>query len=178
MPSTRAARAPGRGWSWGACGSDADELKKASELNPRWAEPYYQLADLDPAIDKEHLEQRAALLKKAANLDPRSIDYWTALAKTDIAAKDFGEAEKAWSGAERAAATDEDRERIRKIRLDVQAKQFDEDAAERKRIKDEQEADLAAREGPERCCHSRLRGCRPQENESEWRRAAQTAGLV
>jgi hypothetical protein len=82
------------------------------------------------------------LLKKAASLDPRSSDYWTALAKNDEAAKDFAEAQKAWSGAERAAATDEERERIRKVRLDVQAKRFDEEAAERKRIKDEAEADL------------------------------------
>lgn len=132
-----------RAWlELGRLRTDSDQLKKASELNPRWAEPYYQLADVDPAVDKVHLEQRAALLKKAANLDPRSIDYWEELAKTYIAAKDFGEAEKAWSGAERAAATDQDREHIRKIRLDVQAKQFDEEAAERKRVKDEQEADL------------------------------------
>jgi len=82
------------------------------------------------------------LLKKAAALDPRSSDYWTALAKTDEAAKDFEAAQKAWSGAERAAANDQERERIGKVRLDVQAKRFDEDAAERKRIKDEEAADL------------------------------------
>jgi tetratricopeptide (TPR) repeat protein len=132
-----------RAWlELGRLQSDADELKKAGELNPRWGEPYFQLADLNAAIDKENLEQRAVLLKKAASLDPRSSDYWTALAKNDEAAKDFGEAQKAWSGAERAAATDEERERIRKVRLDVQAKRFDEEAAERKRIKDEEEADL------------------------------------
>ncbi len=132
-----------RAWlELGRLQSDADELKKASELNPRWAEPYYQLADLDPAVDKEHLEQRATLLKKATSLDPRNMDYWTALAKTDEAAKDFEAAQKAWSGAERAAANDQERERMRKIRLDVQAKRFDEEAAERKRIKDEAEADL------------------------------------
>ncbi len=101
------------------------------------------MADIDPAVDKEHLEQRAALLKKAAALDPRSMDYWTALAKTDEAAKDFTDAQKAWSGAERAAATDQEREHIRKIRLDVQAKRFDEEAAERKRAHDEEEADIA-----------------------------------
>jgi hypothetical protein len=133
-----------RAWlELGRLQSDSDELKKAAELNPRWAEPYYQLADIDPAVDKEHLEQRAALLKKAAALDPRSMDYWTALAKTDEAAKDFTDAQKAWSGAERAAASDQEREHIRKIRLEVQAKRFDEDAAERKRAHDEQEADLA-----------------------------------
>jgi hypothetical protein len=133
-----------RAWlELGRLQSEADELKKASELNPRWGEPYFQLADLNAAVDKENLEQRAVLLKKAASLDPRSSDYWTALAKNDEAAKDFAEAQKAWSGAERAAASDEERERIQKVRLDVQAKRFDEEAAERKRIKDEAEADLA-----------------------------------
>jgi hypothetical protein len=133
-----------RAWlELGRLQSDADELKKASELNPRWGEPYFQLADLNAAVDKENLEQRAVLLKKAASLDPRSSDYWTALAKNNEAAKDFAEAQKAWSGAERAAASDEERERIRKVRLDVQAKRFDEEVAERKRIKDEAEADLA-----------------------------------
>jgi len=123
--------------------SDPDQLKKASELNPRWGEPFFQLADINPAIEKQQLEQRAALLKKAAALDPRNPDYWQALAKTYEVAKDFAEAQKAWSGAERAAATDEERERLRKVRLEVQEKRFDSDAAERKRIRDEREADLA-----------------------------------
>jgi hypothetical protein len=132
-----------RAWlELGRLQSDSDELKKAGELNPRWGEPYFQLAQIDAAVDKEHLEQRAALLKKATALDPRSSDYWTALAKNDEAAKDFEAAQKAWSGAERAAANDQERERISKVRLDLQAKRFDEEAAERKRIKDEAEADL------------------------------------
>jgi len=122
--------------------SDADMLKKASELNPRWGEPYYQLADINPAIAKPQLEQRAAMLKKAASLDPRNMDYWTELAKTYEAAKDFAEAQKAWSGAERAAANDQQRAKMAKIRLDVQAKRFDYEAAERKRIHDEEQADL------------------------------------
>jgi len=141
--ATDAGSKSARAWlELGRLQSDADDLKKASELNPRWGEPYFQLAELNPAIDKQNLEQRAALLKKAANLDPRASDYWTALAKTDEAAKNFGEAQKAWSGAERAAASDKERERIRNVRLDVQAKRFDEEAAERKRTKDEEEADL------------------------------------
>ncbi len=132
-----------RAWlELGRLKSDSDQLKKASELNPRWAEPYFQLAELNPAIDKVNLEQRAALLKKAAALDPRNMDYWQALAKTDIAAKDFTEAQKAWAGAERAAANDEEREHIRQVRLQVQEKSFDYEAAERKRLKDEREADL------------------------------------
>ena len=132
-----------RAWlELGRLQSDADQLKKASDLNPRWGEPYFQQAELNPAIDKENLEQRAALLKKAAALDPRSIDYWQALAKTDVAAKDFTEAQKAWAGAERAAASDEQRERIHQLRSQLEEKRFDYETAERKRLADEREADL------------------------------------
>jgi tetratricopeptide (TPR) repeat protein len=132
-----------RAWlELGRLKSDEDQLKKASELNPRWGEPYFQLADLNPAIDKEQLEKRAELLKKAAALDPRASDYWQALAKTYIAAKDFTAAQKAWAGAEHAAADDQERERIRQVRLNIQETRFDEEAAERKRLKDEEQADL------------------------------------
>jgi hypothetical protein len=132
-----------RAWlELGRMNSDETDLKKASELNPRWAEPYFQLADLDPAIDKEHLEKRAVLLKKAVSLDPRNIDYWTALAKNDVAAKDFADAQKAWGGAEHAASSDEQRDRIHQLRLSLQEDRFDAEAAERKRLADEREADL------------------------------------
>jgi hypothetical protein len=122
--------------------SDSEALKKARELNPRWGEPYFQLADMDDAVDKEHLEKRAVLLKKAATLEPRNIDYWTALAKNEVAANNFPEAQKAWGGAEHAAVTEEEREGIRKLRASLQETRFDAEAAEKKRIKDAKEADL------------------------------------
>jgi hypothetical protein len=132
-----------RAWlEFGRLHSDEDALRKASGFNPRWAEPYFQLADIDPAIDKTHLEQRAALLKKATNLEPRNMEYWQALAKTYVAAKDFAEAQKAWAGAEHAAANDQEREHIHQLRLDLQADRFDEEAAEKKRLADAREADI------------------------------------
>ena len=132
-----------RAWfELGRMQSDPDQLKKASELNPRWAAPQFELADLDPAVDKEHLQKRAVLLKKAVSLDPRNIDYWTALAKNDVAAKDFADAQKAWGGAEHAASSDDQRERIHQLRLSLQEERFDSEAAEHKRLADEREADL------------------------------------
>jgi tetratricopeptide (TPR) repeat protein len=132
-----------RAWlALGRMQSDSDMIKKASELNPRWAAPQFELADLDPAIDKENLEKRAVLLKKAVSLDPRNIDYWTALAKNDVAANDFTEAQKAWGGAEHAASTAEERERIHQLRLSLQEKRFDAETAERKGLADAREADL------------------------------------
>ncbi len=114
------------------------DLKKASELNPGWSEPHFRLAELQ----KDNLIERAALLKKAASFDPRNIDYWQALARTQIAAKNYPEAQKAWAGAERAAANDEERARIHQVRLQVEKERADYEAAERKRIADEREQDI------------------------------------
>jgi hypothetical protein len=114
------------------------DLEKASKLNPNWAEPYFRLADLE----KDNLEQRAAMLKKAAGLEARNIDYWQALARTETAANNFADAQKAWAGAERAAANDEERARIHQVRLDVDRERADYEAAERKRLADERERDI------------------------------------
>lgn len=114
------------------------ELKKAGELNPNWAEPYLRLAELE----KDNLDQRATLLKKAASLDARNIDYWQTLARTLVAAKNFPEAQKAWAGAERAAANDEERARIHQVRLDEDQERMDYEASERKRIAEERERDI------------------------------------
>jgi hypothetical protein len=139
-----AGSASARAWlELGRLSSDDIDLRKATELNPRWAEPYFQRADLDDAVDKEHLEKRASLLKKAADLEPRNVDYWTALARNDVAAKDFAAAQKAWGAAEHAARTDEEREKIHQLRASLQENRFDDEAAERKRLADEKESDIA-----------------------------------
>ena len=115
----------------------ARDLKKSSELNPRWAEPYLRLAER-----QDDLALKADLLKKAANLDARNIDYWQLLAKTETAAKDYPAAQKAWAGAERAAATDEERARIHQVRLQAEQERADFEAAEKKRVADEREQDI------------------------------------
>lgn len=113
------------------------DLLKAGELNPRWGAPAFRLAQLedDPG-------RKAVYLKKAASLEPRNIDYWQALAKTQMAANNFPEAQKAWAGAERAAANPEERERIHQVRLQVEQERSDFEIAERKRLADERERDL------------------------------------
>ena len=113
------------------------DLKKASELNPGWGEPYLRMAER-----QEDLAQKADLLKKAANLDARNIDYWQLLAKTETAAKDYPAAQKAWAGAERAAANDEERARIHQVRLQAEQERADYEAAEKKRVADEREQDI------------------------------------
>jgi hypothetical protein len=114
------------------------DYKKAAELNPRWGEPYFHMAD-----EEDNPDQRVTLLKKAANLDVRNFSYWEVLARAEIFAKNYPEAQKAWAGAERAANTDEERARIHKVRLDVEQDRGDYEAAERKRIREEREQDIA-----------------------------------
>lgn len=112
-------------------------LQKAAELNPLWSEPPYRLAQRETQLDR-----KAILLAKAASLEPRNIEYWQVLARTYTAANQFKDAQKAWGGAERAAASDQERAHIRALRLEVQGERADFEAAERKRIADEQARDL------------------------------------
>lgn len=113
------------------------DFERAARLNPRWAEPYIQMADqeFDPG-------KRADLLKKAVALDPRNVDLWQTLASAEKAARNFTEMQKAWGGAERAAANDEERARIHQVRLQQDQEQIDIEKADRKRIAEEKEQDL------------------------------------
>jgi hypothetical protein len=114
------------------------DLLKAGDLDLHWGAPAFRLAQLE-----EDPGRKAVYLKKAASCDPRNIDYWQALAKAYIAAENFVEAQKAWGGAERAAATPEERARIHQVRLQVEQERADFEAAERKRSTEERERDLA-----------------------------------
>jgi hypothetical protein len=112
-------------------------LRKAAELNPNWGEPWRLHANSDPTP-----ALKIADLKKAAALDPRNAEYWQELAKVATDANQFSDAAKAWAGAERAAVDDQERERIRGVRLGMEGQRADFEAAERKRIADEQAAEV------------------------------------
>ena len=112
-------------------------FEKAGELNPRWAMPAFRWSTREADFDR-----RAILLKKAAALEPRNGEYWRILARNETDANRFVEAQKAWGGAERAAANREEREQIRQLRLNLQGQRADHEAAERKRKADEEAAEL------------------------------------
>lgn len=113
------------------------DLHKAAELNANWGEPWRQLANFD-----SNPAQKIDDLKKATALDRRNVDYWQELARVATEAKQFGEAAKAWSGAERAAANDGERERIRAARLGIEQQRSDFEAAEKKRLAEEEARNL------------------------------------
>ena len=111
-------------------------LELAAKANPRWGEPYFRMA----ALETNPLAKVAAL-KKATTLDPRSAQYWQALAEAQMAAEQFADSAKSWAAAERAAATQADRDRIHQARLDVEDRRAEAEALEKKR-----KAEEAARE--------------------------------
>lgn len=113
------------------------DLHKAAELNANWGEPWRQLANFD-----SNPAQKIDDLKKATALDRRNVDYWQELARVATEAQQFGEAAKAWSGAERAAANDGERERIRAARLGIEQQRADFEAAEKKRLAEEEARNL------------------------------------
>jgi hypothetical protein len=113
------------------------ELQRAANANPLWGEPWRQLAKFHP-----NPTQQVTDLKKATSLEPRNISCWQELAKAATAANDFATAAKAWSGAERAAANDQERQTIRAARLRVEQERADYEEAQRKRAAEEQAREL------------------------------------
>ncbi len=112
-------------------------FETAARLNPFWGEPYRQLSLLE-----DDLNAQIRLLKKATAVEPRNIGYWQSLAKVDIAANNYVEAEKAWAGAERAGASPEERLRMQALRLKAETQRADFAESEKKRIAKEEADDL------------------------------------
>ena len=110
-------------------------LKRAAQLNPRWAEPIFKQAQLasNPA-------EKEALLKKAAQLDPRNSEYWIALATLQTEAGEGTAAQGTWLRAEDSAPNDAERDRIHQLRLDSEQERLD--AADQARRRDREAAHL------------------------------------
>jgi tetratricopeptide (TPR) repeat protein len=122
--------------AWAALGT-RDGLTKAAELNPLWPEPWRLMAELDKEPAK-----KIADLRKAATLARRDASLWAALATALQTNNQYSEAAKAWTAAESAATNDQDRERLRQERRDIEAKRVDFEESERRRIAEEQAREL------------------------------------
>jgi hypothetical protein len=112
-------------------------LESAAKANPRWSEPHVRLA----VIETNPLN-KIKELKAAASLEPRNAAYWQALAEAQTSANLFADADKSWSLAEHAAATEADRARIVQARIDLDARRAAFDAAEKQRIAEEKAREL------------------------------------
>jgi tetratricopeptide (TPR) repeat protein len=112
-------------------------LERASQLNPRLAEPAFLSAQRETDLQK-----RLAHLKRAVELDARNAGYWQALAEAALAAHNYGEAARAWRGAEQAATDPQLRDRMAQARAAVEEQRLDWEAAERRRVADEKQREL------------------------------------
>lgn len=106
---------------------------------------------LDPASAGAHFllgkrltepSRRIAEWNVATSLAPLRQDYWEALARDLVAGKRWAEAVKAWQGAEHAAPTPEERQRILQERLGLEAQRLDSEEAERKRLEAAKQAEI------------------------------------
>jgi hypothetical protein len=113
-------------------------LRKAMELNPRWAEPHARWASTETDAVR-----RSIVYKKAAELDPRATPYWIALAEAQQDAKDFSAANQSWRMAERSVSDPAEREKIERRRLEYEQQRLDLEAAERRRKEEEKKRELA-----------------------------------
>ncbi len=111
-------------------------LKRAAQLNPRWAEPVYQQANLaqTPAA-------KEALIKTALQLDPRATAYWIELARLQTTAGEETGAQGSWLRAEGSAATDSERTRIQKLQDSSEQQRLD--AADAARLRERNAVHLA-----------------------------------
>jgi hypothetical protein len=112
-------------------------LRRAAGINDKLDEPFFLLAqrDKDP-------RKRALHLQEAANRNPRRADYWKALAEAYLAVHDYGNAAKAWRSGEQAATDPAERDRMRQARMAIEQQRLDYEAAERKRVADEERREL------------------------------------
>lgn len=114
-----------------------ESLAAAIKANPRWAEPHFKLAALEPNSAGKIKE-----LKAAATLEPRNASYWRALAEAQAAANQYDDAAKSWALAEHAAADEAERARIHIARLALENARADFDEAEKKRKAEEEAREL------------------------------------
>lgn len=111
-------------------------LKKAEQLNPRWAEPVFREAEL--ASDAA---QKEALLKRATQLEPRATEFWLELAKLQDESGNATAAQGTWLRAEDSAPNEAERDRIHQERLDSEQRRLD--AADQARRRDREALHLA-----------------------------------
>ena len=112
---------------------DTLSLRQAIELEPKQAAPRFLLAEREP-----DLKERVERLKEALALDRRNAAGWQALAETYAMLRDYPESGKAWHAAEQAASTPAQHEQMQRARLDVDRQRLDFEAAEKKRLAEEE----------------------------------------
>ncbi len=111
-------------------------LKRAAQLNERWAEPVYLQAQLTDAPS-----EKESLLKAALKLEPRLTAHWIELAQLQTVAGEASAAQGSWLRAEDSAPNPAERDRVHQLRMSSERQRLD--AAEEARRRDRDAAHLA-----------------------------------
>ena len=112
-------------------------LEKAVAAGPGSAEAHFLLAA--KIADPVRQIQEYSL---ATKLDPRKQEYWVALAQALQNQKQWDQAAKAWRGAEQAAATPEESEKMSAARLAIESQRLDFEDAEKRRAQEAEQREL------------------------------------
>jgi hypothetical protein len=112
-------------------------LLRAAGINPKLEEPFVLMAqrDTDP-------RKRILHWKTATERNPRNIANWKALAQCYLEDHNYGEAAKAWRGAEQAAVNPAEREQMHQARMSIEQQRLDYEEAERRRAADEEAREI------------------------------------
>ena len=112
-------------------------LEQAIAADPKSAEAHFLLGSklTDPAKQYEQYSL-------ATKLAPREQTYWVELAHTSVALKQWAAASKAWRGAEQAATTPEEREKMMSQRLALESLRVDDEEAEHRKARQAREAEI------------------------------------
>jgi hypothetical protein len=106
-------------------------LKRAAQLNDRWAEPIYlQVQFAQSSSEKE------SLLKTALKLEPRITARWIELAQMQTTAGEASAAQGSWLRAEDSAPNSAERERVHQLRTSSEQERLDAAEAARRRERD------------------------------------------
>ena len=106
-------------------------LKRAAQLNDRWAEPIYLQAQIAPTpADKE------SLLKAALKLNSRETAYWIELAQLQTVAGEGTAAQGSWLRAEDSASNEAERARVHDLRTGAEQQRLNAAAEASQRDRD------------------------------------------
>jgi hypothetical protein len=111
-----------------------ESLALAVQANPRWAEPHFQLADINQSDPDVQIRE----LKIAVSLEPRNLRYLQALATAQYQSNLFADSDKTWATAEKNSPTDAERDKIRQVRADMVEKRTDFEELIKKRTTQEE----------------------------------------
>jgi hypothetical protein len=106
-------------------------LKRAAQLNDRWAEPVYLQAQY-----AENPSEKESVLKTALKLEPRNTAYWVELAQLQTVAGEASVAQGSWLRAEDSAANSVERDRVHQLRISSEQERLDAAETARRRERD------------------------------------------